>query len=131
MRIAALFSGLTLIVVLLLNWGAPHRKATDHPNHVSHPNGTMLSVTFAHADHVNQQCIECHHNFIDDTGTGLCFDCHKSDPEVAELIETQFHTLCRDCHVSEARNTSDERLTPAGHGPLRACASCHTADNRP
>lgn len=136
-RVAVLLFGLTGIAALVMTWGSQHNTTPNHPNHVAHPHGTMLSVTFAHADHVNQQCIECHHNYVDDTGTGLCFDCHKTDPQVADLIETQFHTLCRDCHIKEARRVNSsaydgaKTLTSDGHGPLRACASCHRPDNRP
>ena len=59
----------------------------------------LLPVSFAHRDHNNFNCVACHHNFADDTGIGLCFDCHKTEPTVAHLIEDQFHDLCRGCHV--------------------------------
>ncbi len=95
-----------------------------NPQHVPHPNGALLAVSFAHADHTDQNCVYCHHNYVDDTGSGMCFDCHKSDPEVAPVIETQFHDLCRGCHM--------EQLAKAEHhGPTRACISCHTRDHLP
>ena len=28
----------------------------------------VLAVTFAHIDHQEQDCVACHHNFVDDTG---------------------------------------------------------------
>lgn len=84
----------------------------------------MLPLTFAHLDHHTVNCIACHHNFVDDTGAGLCFDCHKTDPAVNALIEEQFHTLCRDCHVQMQRLGEDG-------GPTRRCIACHTADDAP
>ncbi len=94
------------------------------PNRVHHPAGTMLAVYFAHADHMDQSCIACHHNYVDDTGSGMCFDCHKTDQEVAALIETQFHDLCRGCHI-------DEQAAGHEHGPTRHCVACHIPDTQP
>ena len=84
----------------------------------------ILPITFAHADHLKQTCVGCHHNFTDTTGQGLCFECHKTDPTVSSLIETQFHDLCRDCHV-------EKQLLGEGAGPVRACIDCHLADDDP
>ena len=84
----------------------------------------MLPLTFAHLDHRSVNCVDCHHNFIDDTGQGLCFDCHKTDPNVNALMEEQFHALCRDCHVEKQRLGEDA-------GPTRQCIDCHTADEAP
>ena len=84
----------------------------------------MLDVTFAHIDHRPVNCVDCHHNFIDDTGQGLCFDCHKTDPAVNALIESQFHDLCRGCHL-------DHQLAGEDGGPVRRCIDCHTADEAP
>ena len=81
----------------------------------------LLPLTFAHIDHRIVNCVDCHHDFIDDTGKGLCFDCHKTDPSVNALIEEQFHTLCRDCHVERQHLGEDA-------GPTRQCVDCHTAD---
>jgi len=84
-----------------------------------------LPLTFAHADHGGENCLDCHHNFADDTGRGpACIDCHKNDPNIAAVIELQFHDLCRGCHM--ARRAAGE---PAG--PTRACIACHVADERP
>lgn len=84
----------------------------------------LLPLTFAHLDHRTVSCVACHHNFIDDTGQGLCFDCHKTDPAVNALIEDQFHTLCRDCHLERQSLGEDG-------GPARQCIDCHTADDAP
>ena len=96
----------------------------DNPNYVPHPADAMLAVTFAHADHTDTNCSTCHHNFTDDTGQGLCYDCHKSDAELSPLMEKQFHDLCRQCHV-------EQLLAGEPHGPTRACAACHQPDQAP
>ena len=84
----------------------------------------LLPLTFAHLDHREVNCITCHHNFADDTGQGLCIDCHKTDPKVRLQIEPMFHTLCRDCHVEKHAVGKDA-------GPVRRCADCHTPDDAP
>lgn len=81
----------------------------------------LLPLTFAHLDHREVNCITCHHNFADDTGQGLCIDCHRIDPEVRLEIEPMFHTLCRDCHVEKHAAGKDG-------GPVRRCADCHTVE---
>ena len=84
----------------------------------------MLPVTFAHKAHQAVNCIACHHDYVDNSGQGLCFDCHKSDPEIQALIETQFHELCWGCHVEKQAEGED-------HGPTRQCSACHEADQDP
>jgi hypothetical protein len=84
----------------------------------------MLPVTFAHLDHRSVNCVDCHHNFVDHTGQGLCFDCHKTDPAVNAMIEDQFHDLCRGCHEDRQRDGEES-------GPTRQCIDCHTADEAP
>ena len=84
----------------------------------------MLPLTFAHVDHTEVSCVACHHDFADDTGPGLCLDCHKRDPTVAHLIEEQFHDLCRGCHAELAAEGE-------AAGPLRACNACHVPDLLP
>jgi hypothetical protein len=104
---------------------AHHQTANPEDQYlIPYPHGTMLAVRFAHADHVEQSCIACHHNYVDATGAGMCFDCHKTDPEVNELIEEQFHQLCRTCHV-------EKLLAREEHGPTRQCNACHVPDNEP
>lgn len=80
-----------------------------------------LPLTFAHADHRTVNCIDCHHNFSDTTGQGLCLDCHRSTPELAAALEVQFHTLCRGCHVRTRQAGNDA-------GPVRRCSDCHRPD---
>ena len=83
-----------------------------------------LPMSFAHQDHMEVGCATCHHNFLDDTGQGLCIDCHKTDPEIAADIEEMFHDLCRDCHVERQREGLEG-------GPTRACFACHEGDDLP
>ncbi|MCC7411912.1 MAG: cytochrome c3 family protein [Gammaproteobacteria bacterium] len=79
-----------------------------------------LPVAFDHVDHTTVGCVECHHNFVDDTGDGLCYDCHKRDPVLALRMQADFHDFCRDCHVELARAARES-------GPLRGCEDCHHA----
>lgn len=83
-----------------------------------------LPMTFAHADHAKQQCVACHHNYQDDTGQGLCIDCHRVDKEIAFKLRDQFHDLCMGCHM-------DKRAEGDASGPLRNCRACHTEDHSP
>ena len=83
-----------------------------------------LPMKFAHVDHAQQRCVDCHHNYEDDTGQGLCLDCHYRDAELAPLMEQQFHELCRSCHM-------DKAMAGEEHGPLRHCVECHQADFHP
>ena len=70
----------------------------------------LLPLTFAHLDHREVNCITCHHNFTDDTGQGLCIDCHSTDPKCA----------CRSnrCSIrSAATVTSRSMRTAKTRGP--------------
>ena len=82
---------------------------------VTHP---VLPVDFVHADHITVGCIDCHHNFNDETGTGDCYFCHKNDPAVASRMQSMFHEFCRGCHLEKAQAGEDG-------GPLRVCSDCH------
>jgi Zn finger protein HypA/HybF involved in hydrogenase expression len=84
--------------------------------------GDTLPLTFAHRDHRQVNCIDCHHNFADTTGQGLCLACHRSTPELAAALEVQFHTLCRGCHVRTRQAGNDA-------GPVRRCSDCHEPDS--
>jgi len=83
-----------------------------------------LPMTFAHADHTKQQCVSCHHNYQDDSGQGLCLDCHLNNQTVAFKMREQFHDLCMGCHI-------EKRTEGAPSGPLRSCKFCHTQDQSP
>ena len=88
------------------------------------PPGQRLPMTFAHADHRQQQCVACHHNYQDNSGQGLCLDCHYTRQTLAWRVEQQFHALCMGCHLEAARNGE-------AAGPLRRCQLCHTVDTAP
>lgn len=124
MKITALAALLTGIVTLTMMYAQTVSTDATQGHRVAHPAGTMLAINFAHADHVGQSCISCHHDYVDDTGIGMCLDCHKTDPQVAHLMEEQFHDLCRGCHL-------DEQLADNEHGPTRRCIACHIADDQP
>lgn len=78
----------------------------------------VLAVDFVHADHTSVGCIDCHHNYTDDTGQGFCYACHKEHEKIAAETEEMFHELCRDCHVEKAIEGEDG-------GPVRVCGQCH------
>ena len=124
MRPLVLLTILAAALALLFVSAESFNHRHNNPQIVPHPVDDMLAVSFAHADHVQQPCVECHHNFVDATGIGMCFDCHNTDPTVSHLIEQQFHDLCRNCHLAEQAAGND-------HGPTRQCIACHVKDNKP
>jgi len=107
---------LALVVLLLLMLKA---STEDYREGMRYSHN--LPMTFAHQDHAEQQCVECHHNYIDDTGQGLCMICHQTDPRVSHLMRDQFHDLCMGCH-QENREKGEKA------GPLRRCVACHVGD---
>lgn len=80
----------------------------------------LLPVAFVHADHISVNCVDCHHDFNDESGLGTCFACHKSEPELVLNMQEHFHNFCRGCHV-------EKRLEEEKGGPLRRCGDCHVA----
>jgi len=98
-----------------------------YPSEIRHylvAEADTLPVNFAHADHRDENCIACHHNFADRTGDGLCLNCHERSASVGHLLEEHFHDLCRSCHVQR-------RADGLAHGPLRECQGCHVQTNSP
>ena len=81
----------------------------------------QLPVAFEHADHASEQCADCHHNFIDDTGGGACYNCHKMSADINAQMEAMFHDFCRDCHIQKRHQGEDS-------GPVRECSLCHTEE---
>jgi predicted CXXCH cytochrome family protein len=78
-----------------------------------------LHAFFPHENHRTVNCIVCHHNFVDKTGFGSCYDCHRSArADLPQALEATFHRFCRDCHSALAREQSK-------HGPVRECSGCH------
>ena len=78
----------------------------------------QLPVAFEHLDHSKVPCADCHHNFLDETGGGACYNCHKLTPDIAADTEATFHDFCRGCHVRTRAAGEDS-------GPLRECSQCH------
>jgi hypothetical protein len=118
------FGVIVLIGVIIVITGSP--VASEKPVHDFYYEAPkkILPMNFAHLDHVQVNCVDCHHNYVDDTGGGLCMNCHVTDPQVWPLFEQQFHDLCRGCHEEKAA------LGEAG-GPPRRCVACHMGDELP
>ena len=109
---------------LLVVFGSP--IAQDQPLHGYYYESPepILPMSFAHEDHVAENCIVCHHNYNDATGGGPCMNCHTTNQDVWPLFERQFHGLCRSCHAEKSA------LGVAG-GPPRHCIECHRGDDLP
>ncbi len=110
--------------IYLIVFGTP--LSTEHPTSElrwSSPT-PILPMTFAHLSHVNENCLDCHHNYQDDTGNGFCMNCHVTDEDVWPLLEAQFHDLCRGCH-------EDKQLAGEEGGPTRVCIECHVSEDLP
>lgn len=122
MKLGFLLSAALVIWVLI--YGAPLAKSDSPRAHYYQSPEPILPMSFAHMDHTSVGCIDCHHNYVDDTGSLSCMNCHVTDQEVWPLFEEQFHDLCRGCHEtkSAARETT---------GPPRHCEGCHVIDYEP
>ena len=121
MRTVLIAAGLFVAGVLFL--GAPFGQKTDiAPRYGSEE--PILPMTFAHQDHTHAPCMDCHHNYVDDTGTQPCLHCHVTNEDVWPLFETQFHDLCRGCH--EEKNLAGDES-----GPVRQCIACHVEELDP
>ena len=114
MKAGSLRVTVTLIIVITL---VPAWEVFKYRN-VMLLRRPLLPVTFVHGLHKGIQCTHCHHNYIDDSGGGSCYLCHKLDPGLARNIETTFHVFCTDCHI-KTKNEGDEA------GPVRQCGPCH------
>lgn len=116
--------GSALLVALIVAFGTPAPLVAAATDQYWDSPGGVLPMTFAHADHVQQNCLVCHHNYVDDTGDGACMFCHVADERVANLLERQFHDLCMGCHI-------DEQSKGGEHGPTRRCVACHLPEELP
>ena len=119
-----LFAFVVFAGALVVAFGSPIAPEMPVRAHYYEAPSPILPMSFAHIDHVSVNCVDCHHNYVDDTGGGLCMTCHVTDQAVWPLLEQQFHALCRDCHAEKAA---------AGDlgGPPRACMACHLGDELP
>jgi len=78
-----------------------------------------LRVDFPHDKHRAVECVECHHNFVDRTGSGSCYSCHRSARADLKVgAEARFHDFCLHCH-------RDPRPAFERHGPVTGCSTCH------
>lgn len=85
-----------------------------------------IPMSFSHKKHKQQQCVDCHHNYVDNTGRDLfCIGCHVSKVELTYMVEEQFHDLCMGCHLKKQKEGHEK------YGPVRQCKACHTKDNLP
>jgi hypothetical protein len=80
----------------------------------------LLPTKFEHIDHVATQCIDCHHNWVDEAGGGACYNCHKNDAQISYEMEPMFHEFCWGCHIEKRHDEEEEDA-----GPVRECALCH------
>lgn len=119
-----IFGIVILIGVLVVVFGSPIADELPLKAHYYESPEPILPMSFAHLDHARENCITCHHNYIDDTGGGLCMICHVTDQSVWPLLEQQFHDLCRGCHAEKAAEGIDG-------GPPRECMACHLGDDLP
>jgi Class III cytochrome C family len=109
----AMASGLLLLAM-------PHSTVTAELLEPVIARPTPLPVRFPHELHTSVNCVLCHHNFRDATGTANCIDCHRNAHRVDldRSSEATFHVFCRTCHVERA-------ILGEKHGPTRACEPCH------
>lgn len=116
------------IVIITTAWiiayGSPFARQKPEIRHYYQSPEPILPMTFGHSDHVTVGCVDCHHNYVDDTGGEPCMYCHVTNPDVWPLLEEQFHELCRGCHAKLAAEGADG-------GPPRQCVGCHLADDLP
>jgi predicted CXXCH cytochrome family protein len=78
-----------------------------------------LLLSFPHDKHRAVNCLQCHHNFTDRTGTDSCISCHRSSRAAIRVgAEARFHDFCLGCH-------RDPPGYLAGHGPVSGCNTCH------
>jgi len=118
------FAIVVLIGVLLVAFGSPIAGEVPVKGHFYGASAEILPMNFAHLDHAQENCIDCHHNYVDGTGGGLCMNCHVTDQTIWPLLEYQFHDLCRGCHAEKAALGEDG-------GPPRECMACHLGDDLP
>ena len=113
-----------LLMALIIAFGSPFAGEQPVRDHYFESPEPVLPMTFAHIHHAPVNCIDCHHNYNDDTGGGLCMNCHMTNEDVWPLLENQFHDLCRGCHAEKAALGEDG-------GPPRRCIDCHLGDDLP
>lgn len=119
-----IFGVFLLGTIMLIAFGSPIAGEKPVRGHYYNSPEPILPMSFAHLDHVKENCLLCHHNYADDTGGDLCMNCHMTNQDVWPLLENQFHDLCRGCHADKAAQGIDG-------GPPRQCMACHLGDDLP
>ena len=109
---------------LIIGFGSPIATEMPVKGYYYESPEPILPMSFAHETHTTENCLVCHHNYNDDTGSGPCMNCHTSEQDVWPLFERQFHDLCRTCHTEKAGLGEDG-------GPPRHCIECHLGDDLP
>ena len=66
-----------LLGILIVAFGSPVAKEKPVRDYHYGSLEPILPMNFAHLDHANENCVLCHHNYVDDTGGGLCMNCQK------------------------------------------------------
>jgi DMSO/TMAO reductase YedYZ heme-binding membrane subunit len=80
---------------------------------------STLPLDFPHSKHGAVNCLTCHHNYADGTGSSQCVECHRSArTDLKEGAEARFHGFCFECH-----RHPDAAFTR--HGPVAGCEACH------
>jgi len=80
-----------------------------------------LPLEFPHDKHRQVNCVQCHHDFADRSGTGACVSCHRSGRADLRIgAEARFHDFCLSCH-----REPPAYLSGHGHGPVTGCDTCH------
>ena len=78
-----------------------------------------LVLGFPHDKHRAVNCIQCHHDFADRSGSDSCISCHRSQHAAIRVgAEARFHDFCLGCHRDPPRYLT-------GHGPVTGCNTCH------
>lgn len=119
-----LFGLFLLGTIMVIAFGSPIAGEKPLRDHYYNNPQPILPMSFAHLDHVKENCLLCHHNYADDTGGDMCMNCHMTNQDVWPLLENQFHDLCRGCHAEKAAAGIDG-------GPPRKCMACHLGDDLP
>jgi len=78
-----------------------------------------LPLDFPHGKHAAVNCLACHHNYADGTGSESCISCHRGTrADLKEGAEARFHGFCFECHRHPAAALEH-------HGPVAGCETCH------
>lgn len=85
---------------------------------------SRLALIFPHHLHSDTNCVTCHHNVVDGTGSDTCIACHREPrSDLVLSVQPRFHRFCEGCHL-------ERQMEGNRHGPVRACGACHPADGR-